>query len=307
MEVRHKKALNSQFVTLAEEINPEYIFPYLIEDGILTPHMALIISTGGTVYDKANRLLSVLPSRGPGAFGSFLRALGVYYPWLKDGLIAAVNTGDEHHARRTQEGTDQCTLTTFGQSRPDLYFTVHDTGRNFYQANVGRHHVEVDTTRQGGPFSRYFANERAKRIQILSQCLGKNEFVVEIDNTQLYQPQPTPKSSQPTSSNAPSAAGMTTQMASLSVSVQSDSERVTEQQLMFVAEKMNGDWESQAIRLGFQSADVARFKNDNNGMIMQIHAMLRAWRTKKGPDATCERLKQELKDAGVDLDAYGLL
>nr|XP_006824364.1 PREDICTED: death domain-containing protein CRADD-like [Saccoglossus kowalevskii] len=219
MEVRHKKALNSQFVTLAEEINPEYIFPYLIEDGILTPHMALIISTGGTVYDKANRLLSVLPSRGPGAFGSFLRALGVYYPWLKDGLIAAVNT----------------------------------------------------------------------------------------DNTQLYQPQPTPKSSQPTSSNAPSAAGMTTQMASLSVSVQSDSERVTEQQLMFVAEKMNGDWESQAIRLGFQSADVARFKNDNNGMIMQIHAMLRAWRTKKGPDATCERLKQELKDAGVDLDAYGLL
>ncbi|XP_077978156.1 uncharacterized protein LOC144433676 [Glandiceps talaboti] len=83
--------------------------------------------------------------------------------------------------------------------------------------------------------------------------------------------------------------------------------RVTEQDLLSVADKMGEDWESVGIKLGFKNHEIYRFKEQHRGETQKIFAMLMKWKKKKGAQATVKNLCQELCTAGVDLDSYNHL
>ncbi|XP_035694044.1 malignant fibrous histiocytoma-amplified sequence 1 homolog [Branchiostoma floridae] len=83
---------------------------------------------------------------------------------------------------------------------------------------------------------------------------------------------------------------------------------VSDRQLLRVAQKLGAEWESLAIHLGFTQADVYKFKCDHpHSAEQQILAMLTAWKTRKGRNATRHNLQLVLREAGVDYDAISSL
>ncbi|KAL3868613.1 hypothetical protein ACJMK2_041409 [Sinanodonta woodiana] len=84
MDLEDKIALCKSRVAFVEELEPQNVLGYLVEDGILTENDVELISNAKTRTERCHLLLSMLPKRGPSAYGSFQRALRAknMYPHL---------------------------------------------------------------------------------------------------------------------------------------------------------------------------------------------------------------------------------
>ncbi|XP_077978144.1 death domain-containing protein CRADD-like [Glandiceps talaboti] len=247
MEEKHKKALTSKWVDLISHIEVKYLLPQLQQDGILTTSMAEDILAATTSRERARNLLHMLPTRGPNAFSSFVIALGKYYPWLKNELVAECGDVGSQVGRVVEKLPTPIKCTD-----------------------------ESDASEGDGA-----ASDRESLITVSGAAASANSSS-GIDSH---------------------LGGITSRLSQLSMT-QGIDRRVTEQNLLTVAEKMGEEWEGVAIKLGFQSNDVFRFKEENSTVNGKIFAMLLKWKRRRGHDATAENLCKELKDADVDLDVY---
>ncbi|KAF7649023.1 hypothetical protein LDENG_00148320 [Lucifuga dentata] len=86
MEAAHKEVLRKHRVELSSQLLiSESIVPFLYQENILTENHVEDIESQTTNRKKCLKLLDILPSRGPQAFHSFLRALDDF-SWVRDEL-----------------------------------------------------------------------------------------------------------------------------------------------------------------------------------------------------------------------------
>lgn len=79
--------LRTNQVYLVNNLEAIDILDYLLEDGVLTENDCELISNSKTRRERAQILLAMLPTRGPTAYGSFQRALGIgKYDFLQEKL-----------------------------------------------------------------------------------------------------------------------------------------------------------------------------------------------------------------------------
>lgn len=71
----HRENLRKLQVEIAEDLEPKDILNTLFEDGILSENDCEIISESNSRKDRCQVLLSILPTRGPKAYGSFQKSL----------------------------------------------------------------------------------------------------------------------------------------------------------------------------------------------------------------------------------------
>jgi hypothetical protein len=82
-----KNNLRTNQVYLVNNLEATDILDYLLEDGVLTENDCELISNSKTRRERAQILLAMLPTRGPTAYGSFQRALGIgKYDFLQEKL-----------------------------------------------------------------------------------------------------------------------------------------------------------------------------------------------------------------------------
>ncbi|XP_071799278.1 uncharacterized protein [Asterias amurensis] len=79
-----------------------------------------------------------------------------------------------------------------------------------------------------------------------------------------------------------------------------DDHVMSEKHLRQVAKKLGPEWEQVAVLLGFKTADLYRFKEDNYGTDGQIFGMLVAWSHQEGGD-----VRQKAKNLGEALGECG--
>jgi len=89
MEVRHRQILQTHWVTIIQDLEPNEVLDTLIARGVVDGNQRESIQNGNTRYERGRELLTVLQRRGPHAFSGFLEALKDNYPWLYDILHQA--------------------------------------------------------------------------------------------------------------------------------------------------------------------------------------------------------------------------
>ncbi|KAK3596776.1 hypothetical protein CHS0354_038777 [Potamilus streckersoni] len=126
MDTEDKKSLCTRRVALVEDLEPQKVLGYLIEDGILTENDVELISNGKTRKERCHLLLSMLPKRGPSAYGSFQRALRAtnMYPHL-DTLLRT----NRQHYTKTSVGIS-CLQGATGVEAADYEDDVVETAGN---------------------------------------------------------------------------------------------------------------------------------------------------------------------------------
>jgi len=75
MEERHIELLRKHRVILKRDLEPKKLLPYLVTDLVLDETDEEEIKTKLTREDQADKLLEILPRRGPQAFICFIEAL----------------------------------------------------------------------------------------------------------------------------------------------------------------------------------------------------------------------------------------
>ncbi|XP_076016198.1 death domain-containing protein CRADD [Genypterus blacodes] len=87
MEAAHKEVLRKHRLELsAQLLVSDAIVPFLYQENILTENNVEDIESQVTNGKKCQKLLDILPSRGPRAFDAFLRALDDF-SWVRDKLL----------------------------------------------------------------------------------------------------------------------------------------------------------------------------------------------------------------------------
>ncbi len=75
MEKKHRDILTECHVELMQDLEPEKVFPLLIQERVLTEDDQERISKLATRKDRSEELLRKLKGCGPCAFGVFVKAL----------------------------------------------------------------------------------------------------------------------------------------------------------------------------------------------------------------------------------------
>ena len=75
MEKRHKDLLRKNRVGLVEDLDPMSLLSYLFQEQTLSENDVELIKAEKTRSSQAEKLLDVVPKRGPKAFDTFCRAL----------------------------------------------------------------------------------------------------------------------------------------------------------------------------------------------------------------------------------------
>lgn len=86
MDPKHRDILRSLRLDLCSQGIADGLVPqYLFQEGIITSEQLEDITSQATSQRRAMKLLDVLPTRGPKAFGVFLETLSEF-PWIRDNL-----------------------------------------------------------------------------------------------------------------------------------------------------------------------------------------------------------------------------
>ncbi|KAL3853053.1 hypothetical protein ACJMK2_016636 [Sinanodonta woodiana] len=109
MDPNEKRLLRENQVALVADLEPKYVLEYLLEDGVLTENDVELIANGKTRRERCQLLLSMLPKRGPSAYGSFRRALRAekLYPDLEKILGAGKRDLDSTLHRRNSHNNEK--------------------------------------------------------------------------------------------------------------------------------------------------------------------------------------------------------
>lgn len=93
MEPQHRALLREHRLKLSEEVLvTESIVQFLYQEEILSQDQVEEIESQPSNRQKCLKLLDILPSRGPRAFGCFLQALDDF-SWVRDGLLLELQKG----------------------------------------------------------------------------------------------------------------------------------------------------------------------------------------------------------------------
>ncbi|XP_024002155.1 death domain-containing protein CRADD isoform X1 [Salvelinus sp. IW2-2015] len=88
MDPRHKEILRKHRLDLSNQILiDDTIVQFLYQENILTESQVDEIQSQIGNKKKTLRLLDILPTRGPRAFGTFLNSLEEEFPWVRDELL----------------------------------------------------------------------------------------------------------------------------------------------------------------------------------------------------------------------------
>ena len=109
MNEDQRNALRQCHVDLIKDLEPKYVLDALYEDGILTDNDLELIQAESSSRGRCQLLLSILPRRGPTAYGSFQRALNqTKYTHLVDIL------------ENVEEGNNTVTVSSVPKVLPDI-------------------------------------------------------------------------------------------------------------------------------------------------------------------------------------------
>lgn len=76
MDKKHRQLLRENRVTLVKDLEPKQLLSYLYQEEIFSEEDGEIVKAEATRTSQAERLLEMLPRRGPKAFDVFCDALG---------------------------------------------------------------------------------------------------------------------------------------------------------------------------------------------------------------------------------------
>ena len=90
MEESHRDLLQAHMSDLVKDLDPDRLYHYLVEDGIIMlddrERIKNLINQGCTRSDQATELIDLITRGGPKAFDAFLRCLQPTYPHFYDML-----------------------------------------------------------------------------------------------------------------------------------------------------------------------------------------------------------------------------
>lgn len=93
MQPEHRALLRAHRLELSGQLLvSDSIVPFLYQEGVLTEAQVEEIESQPSSRQKTLKLLDILPSRGPRAFGCFLRSLDEF-SWIRDGLLLELQEG----------------------------------------------------------------------------------------------------------------------------------------------------------------------------------------------------------------------
>ena len=100
MEKKHRDILRRKRVQLVDDLEPKQLLNYLLQEEALTDNDAETIKVEPTRSSQAEKLLDILPRRGPKAFGVFCDALESsvgqrHLVLLLKGNISVDSSGDD--------------------------------------------------------------------------------------------------------------------------------------------------------------------------------------------------------------------
>ena len=85
MNASHRDILRRHWSTLRRDLEPLKLLPYLVNVLVVTDEQDVKIKT--TREDRIDKLLEILPRRGPEAFDDFVKALQEVQPFLAVPLV----------------------------------------------------------------------------------------------------------------------------------------------------------------------------------------------------------------------------
>ncbi|KAG7454364.1 hypothetical protein MATL_G00258890 [Megalops atlanticus] len=104
MDPKHKEFLRKHRLDLSNQIlTDETIVQYLYQEGILTESQVEEIQAQTTNKKKTFKLLDILPTRGPHAFGAFLKSLEEEFIWVKERLQQDLQDAEAHEPNPTEK------------------------------------------------------------------------------------------------------------------------------------------------------------------------------------------------------------
>ena len=114
MDAAEKDTLRSHQVNLINDLEPRDILEHLYEDEVITENDMELIDKGKTRRERCQALLSLLPRRGPTAYGCFRKALKeTNYTHLSDQLQIINNQSSNNHSLNKAESRTRCTCLDF--------------------------------------------------------------------------------------------------------------------------------------------------------------------------------------------------
>ncbi|KAJ8373566.1 hypothetical protein SKAU_G00041460 [Synaphobranchus kaupii] len=109
MDPRHKELLRKHRLDLSNEILiDDTVVHYLYQENILTESQVEEIQAQATNKKRTLKLLDILPTRGPHAFGAFLKSLEVEFLWVAERLQQDLALLDG--ASQEQDLTEVCRI-----------------------------------------------------------------------------------------------------------------------------------------------------------------------------------------------------
>ncbi|CAH1265754.1 CRADD [Branchiostoma lanceolatum] len=274
MEERHKKILKKKYKDLTRDLRPDDIMDHLIQEDVFDFNDIELVRAQKVNQLQVEKLLSILLTRGPRAFGVFLESIEERYPWLHKDLKKA----DEESARQPQQPAPKQDENTSTSDARQPFQETEKPSPN--QPLIPEEQTCVKRPPQPGTQTREKAVVQGTAGGSEPPLTDEEKVTRKMGNMQL--------SNQHTRFEVPPKV---------------DSNRVTEKQLNALAGKLGHEWENLAIHLDLSKADVDRFKADNPyNTRSQIFSMLMAWRARRGGAATVGTLIRSLEDFGVGLD-----
>lgn len=93
MQPEHRALLRAHRLELSGQLLvSDSIVPFLYQESVLTEAQVEEIESQPSSRQKTLKLLDILPSRGPRAFGCFLRSLDEF-SWIRDRLLLELREG----------------------------------------------------------------------------------------------------------------------------------------------------------------------------------------------------------------------
>ena len=106
MNERHRDILRRHWSALRRDLEPVKLLPYLVNVLDVTDEQEVKVKA--TREDRTDKLLEILPRRGPAAFDEFVTALQEIQPFLATPLVKEAgespSNGSRHCRRNTWRG-----------------------------------------------------------------------------------------------------------------------------------------------------------------------------------------------------------
>ena len=96
MEQKHRTILRHHWSNIRQNLEPKNILPKLVIVLIETDEQE--IKAQPTIHDRCDKLLEILPRRGPNAFKVFVDALKEEAPFLASDLIESGNKEERNQS-----------------------------------------------------------------------------------------------------------------------------------------------------------------------------------------------------------------